>query len=331
MRVAVFVALAAACADAPPASLEGTSRVTIWESGGYGPPRMDVLVVIDDTSAAAPYADRLATLPSVLEQTYASTARGTVDMHIGVTTDGTLRRLPAMGAAFASIRTDFDLLRITNFTGTLSDALTPVMDVGSDSDRPYQPLAAVRRVIEENPDGFLRPDASLGIVIISASDDASPDAAIDYAASLRLAKSDPAQIEILGITASPSPRLDELLARFPARSFVEPIANGDYPVLLTKLELLIRSILPGTCLHASDVDPETPGAQYDCTVTTWIRGAPHVLPPCKLPGDQFCWSLIDSSDECGPSGELAPVKPYMPPYGFFTFVPPFRLECVVTD
>lgn len=331
VRFVVLVAFVAACVDASPTSLEATSRVTVWESDGYGPPQLDVLVVIDDTSAAAPYSNRLATLPSVIENTYVSINGGTVDMHIGVTTDGTLRHVTPSGASYASIRTDFDLLRMTNFTGTLGEAMTSLTNVGTENPAPFQPLAAVRRVLEENPDAFLRPNAYLGIVIISASDDASPDRVTDYAAWLKSVKPDPNNIVVIGITASPSARLDELFAQFPYRAYVGSITDGDYLAPFMNLRLLIRTIIPGLCMHVSDVDLDTPGAQYDCTVTTWIRGSPQVLPPCKLAGDQLCWSLIDSSQECGPEIGFTPVKPYMPPYRFFTFVPPFRMECVVTD
>src|SRR5262245_31183887 len=103
-----LVCLTACAVDEPSAAPDVTSRVNVYEVGPYGPPRLDVLFVIDPSSAMAPYADRMATLPSIIEQAYLASG-GILDMHIGVTTTGELRRVPSVGGSFVTITTDFDL------------------------------------------------------------------------------------------------------------------------------------------------------------------------------------------------------------------------------
>lgn len=333
MRRALWLlALCAACAsdDAPSSGPDAESHVAVFEYPGGGPPQLDLLVVIDDTVAMAPYQDRMAMLPSVIEQAYLSIGDGLVDMHIAVTTDGTLRRVPAVAGSYVAIRTDFDLARPANFTGTLLDAVTPLTSVGAANTAPYQPLAAVKRVFEENPDGFIRDNASIGIVIISASDDASPGTPADYAQFISATREDPYEIMVSRIVVNPSPRLDELATGFMNRTSTTSLADGDLAGALTVFAQAIRTILRGNCWHVSDIDPITPGPQYDCTFTATIRDVPRVLPPCKLPDDQFCWSLVHSNDGCSDDG-YEPLEPEIRPYHFWWFVPPLRAECVVLE
>ena len=327
MRSLVLCLACAACIDPAEPIVAETSHVSVHDYPGHGPTKADVLFIIDDTTAMAPYLNRLATLPHAYAAAFATIDGGFVDTHIAVatTTNSELRRLPAVGGSFMTIRTELDLDRITNFLGSLEDTFGLLADVGATSSAANRPLDVLRRVVEENPDGLIRDDAYLNIVIITASDDVSSESPATYAELAKSAKARPEKVFVSAITVMETPRLHELFAALPNRHKVTSLADGDYTSALAVFGTIILSIIPGQCWHVSDVDPITPGPQYDCTFTATIRGAQRLLPPCKLPTDVLCWSLVPSDNECSP--DVGTVKPSMPPYRFFTFTPPFRAEC----
>jgi hypothetical protein len=330
LNQALLLACCAACVDSAPSGsgIEGVSHVEVHELPAFGPPKLDVVFVVDDTIAMEPYQERLAGLPAVFEQTFLVTLAGQVDMHVAVATStGGLRRIPSVGSAYMSIRTEYDLARITNFTESFRTTFEKLSVVAASSTGANQPLDAARRVVEANPDGLLRPSVPLAIVLVTASDDASSEAVSTYADIFESSKGDPGNVMVIALAAGSTPRLDELFAALPNRYRVSSLAD-DYQPALDHLGQMIKTILPGLCWNASDVDPATPGAQYDCTFTATIRGAQRVLPPCELPGDQFCWSLVPSDHGCA---EHAPLKPELPPYRFWTFLPAMRAECVVLE
>lgn len=331
MRVAVLLVslpLLATCAANEPARdrIEGQSHVEIHELPGWGPPQIDILLVVDDTTAMEPYRARVAMLPSIIADAFPSMGDGLIDLHIGmITNDGALRRPHPDGQPFVAIRTELDLERVTNFQGTLEEALGRLTSIDALHAGPSTPLAAVQRVLEGDTEGFLRQNAPLGIVFMTATDDASPGSVLDYAASYKAATSDPATITVTAIAAQPVPRLDELFAAFPNRNKMISI-DDEYRPVFELVGNQIRTILPGMCWRAADVDPVTPGAQYDCTVTVTIDDEPRDLRPCQIEGDQLCWQLVPSNQGCLEDDALRIV---IPPYHFYWFVPPLRVECVV--
>lgn len=326
-----IVALLTACTESGPSStgIAGTSHVAVYDLPATPEQQLDLLFIIDDTTAIAAYQDRLYQLPALFEQAFLSIGDGLVDTHIAVaTSDGQLRHSAAVGGSYMSIRTELDLERITNFEGTLRETFGILTNVGASRMGESQPLESMQRVLEANADGFVREHAFLGIVIISAGDDASPSPPADYVQFARTLKNDAANVLVTGITLAPTPRLDEFFAAFPNRNVVVSLPDGDHALALDAFRPLIKTILPGTCWEASDVDPETPGPQYDCTFSVMIRGNERRLPPCTLPGDQFCWSLVSSRDECSYTDD-EPLKPDVPPYHLWFFRPALHAECVV--
>ena len=214
---------------------------------------------------------------------------------VAITTNGgALRSREAIAEPFLSTRLGFDLTRTSTFDGPLADALRPRMNVGATNSNPSQPLAAMRSALEGNP-GFLRDDAALGIVIITASDDASPGAVSEYASWLQMLKSDPHRIVVSAIHVNPSPRLDSFFTMLPDyQSVAVSLDDADVSAAFTTFESTIRAILPGTCWIASDVDPYTAGSQYDCTiraavgaVSTSCAHAPTNATMTRCAGDSF--------------------------------------------
>lgn len=94
---------------------------------------------------------------------------------VGTGDDGALRTIPELG----SMRYIEDIegnngTRVRNYTGALRDVFASLATVGASGCGFEQPLAAVRRALD-NPlnAGFLRADANLAVVIISDEDDCS--------------------------------------------------------------------------------------------------------------------------------------------------------------
>jgi hypothetical protein len=331
MRRALAVLLVlAGCLDESPATSggEGVSKVLESESlHAWGPEPIDILFVLDNTPAIAPYLDRMATLPSVVEAAYKHIGGGLFDAHIAVmTSSGAVRTAPGIADSYIAMYPEFDLTWTTNYEGAFVDRLRPLMTFDATDAAPNGPLAAIESAAQIP--GFRRQNMPLGIVIVSGSDDASPDDPAAYYQRLKTSVADPASIYLTRITTGPTPRLDAFTSSFPNRNKVVSIADADYAPAITAFELLIRTIIPGRCWDLPDVDPETPGIQYDCSFSVTIRGSEHVLPPCRLPGDQFCWMFVPSERECSRPGT---VKPEMPPYQFWSFVPQYRAQCVVLD
>ena len=91
-----------------------------------------------------------------------------------------------------------------------------VHDVGTAGGE-SQPLATARAALEAMPD-FLRPDAYLSIVIVTAHDDGSSVAVDAAAAGFKALKSDPSAVVMSVVAPANAPRLDALLGQFPNRS-----------------------------------------------------------------------------------------------------------------
>src|SRR5262249_53621367 len=138
----------------------------------------------------------------------------------------------------------------------------------------------------------LRDATLLAIVIVDASDDASPSPVADYVDWLRGLKGE--GVFVSTITAQPSPRLDEVVAAFPGWSVTTPVDAADYGPAIAAFGSLETSILPGICLTAA-------GPPYDCSVTAEIHGAERVLEPCDGNDDLLCWQLVPSGVQCSDS------------------------------
>jgi hypothetical protein len=105
--------------------------------------------------------------------------------------------------------------------------------------------------------------------------------------------------------AYPAVRTNAFLSEFPlsARS---SICNQDLSGALTRIGALIKKLLIEPCFDRDllDVDPVTPGPQYDCSVTE-VRRRPGqddeeltVVPPCD--GERFpCWRIEEDAQRCG--------------------------------
>lgn len=290
-EVAALALSLAACTDdfdrRPPDVQSHVARYFVPEMPAH---QLDLLFVIDDTTAMAPYQDRLAELPRVTEAILSTLPGGLPDLRIGVTTNGgELRTLPEIAEPYLAIELHPDGAPTTNFTGSLADALAPLLDVDATSSGPNQLLDAAGRALAS---GFVREDSRLEIITISATDDGSLASPADYASALEAMKTDRLDVLVSGIYPPGSPRLDAFHAAFPGRSSVTSIDRADWPSLWLPPSLpdfkFARFCFPGPL----DIDPVAPGDQYDCSMSYWdheVELAP--LPMCGT--EEPCWELVE--------------------------------------
>lgn len=316
--IAVVVA-ATGCTTDEASGLEGTTHVEDFTIPGVGLAARDVLVVVDDTAAMASYRDRLAALPGRFDDVFGRLDDGLLDLRIAVTSnDGVLRRTPSMIEPFLAMRTDFDLSRSTNFERTLAEELTTLLDVGTAGTGPSTLLEAGAAALENDEGGFRRAEASLAILFVSATDDASPLPVESYT-TLQTASA------MSAIIPEETPRYTFFLDLAPRVGSRYAIDAADYTPALENLRTGFRSILPGMCWFPTDVDPDAPGGQYDCTVTALLPDRELVLPPCKVEGDLVCWRM-QPSNSCDLEGAL---ELDVPAFWFYASSPPIHMQCVV--
>jgi hypothetical protein len=150
--------------------------------GTYINNKLDLLFVIDDSSAMAPYQDALQANAPVFMNILLSLAFP-VDLQIAVAhgSNGVLAD-PApcgvQGGARFLEDSHHDLVK--NFTGALPDAFACLAQIGTNATVPGQPLAATLTALTTNSD-FLRDTAYFLVVIIAPQDDMSPQDAQTYA------------------------------------------------------------------------------------------------------------------------------------------------------
>jgi hypothetical protein len=99
--------------------------------------------------------------------------------------------------------------------------------------------------------------------------------------------------------ADPPTRLKALLDAFPNRSTFTTICKTDLQDGLVLIAQLLKSAIGDPCIEGklADVDPNTAGAQYDCSVSDVSNlGKPtqteNVLPPCDASSsNKPCWRI----------------------------------------
>lgn len=329
MRALAPLLLAAGCmwqsADPPPLT---ASHVESFDWPGAPHVAMDILFVIDDTAAMAPYAERTAAMLRAVQGLWPDpTSFAMPDLQVAVATDtGQLHVVPVVHGAFVVDEHKHDLsgARLTNYDGALGDAIAALGAVGT-AGAIDQPLQTARTAIESHP-ALLRDGAYLAIVIVSASDDASMVDPASVAAWAKALKSDPTAIVVAGVFPPTATRLASFVAQFPNRGQTLSIDAPDYTPAIALLSELYRIDLGVPCLdEPMDVDPATPGAQYDCTIElVGEDGTVEDPPPC--PGTR-CWTYRPDPLNCvqAPGGRID-VTPFSWP-----LMPTMRGQCVVAN
>jgi hypothetical protein len=294
----------AACTDDGPSggAVTGTTHVATYWLPATTPPRIDVLFVIDDTTAMAAHQQPLAALPAQIAELINGSYGVAANYQIGVATtdaatNGALRSASAINGAFIVHDNTYTGPK-SNYVGSLASALSSLWPSSAATTASNQPLATMRAALDNNVAnaGFLREDAYLGVVTISASDDASLGAITDYASFLTGTKTQPTNVIMSGVIPTSASRLSAFHAQFPNRNTVESIDASDYASAFSIFTQIYKTTLSYACnQEPADLDPDLPGPQYDCSfvsLSTIDGRTETLLPPCKGGDTAPCWEIV---------------------------------------
>ena len=300
------------------------SRVTTLDIPVYVNRMIDVLFVIDSSTTMAAHQDHLIANYESFMAVLETIVGGLPDVHIGVVTsdlgvsgadgviaaetaacrgDGGGGRLRTGSAAIAGMFIS-DLQqwegRANNYLGPLPQVFGQIANVGAQGCSFSQPLEAMRRALEPNPAnaGFLREDAYLFVVLITASDDCSvahggffdgaPDRfkcithdqelvpVAEYEHFLKTLKADPTKVMLATATGPHDP-----LVVNTAERRVEPSCTiGDATATPARRIDALRELFPNrndtTSLCAEALTPVM-GLSTQ-TIRTTLPGAPCIEP-----------------------------------------------------
>ncbi len=116
--------------------------------------------------------------------------------------------------------------------------------------------------------------------------------------------------------ADPPIRIKQLLDSFPNRSTFSTICQQDLSGGLVLIAQLLKSVIGSPCIDGTlaDVDPNTPGPQYDCSVSDVANyGAANqqetVLPACNgsdptMATNKPCWAIETDTANCTSGSHL---------------------------
>ncbi len=185
---------------------------------------LDILIVLDDTPPMAAHLPRVPP-PDNVAGVLTAIFNGAPDLRIAVTTSttGTLRTSASVPDGILEHRLRMtDGLLVQHYQGDFATALGSLMNVGADSELPNAPLASAAQAITA-PD-FVRERSSVGILLASASDDASPGSPASYAQAIQEAHGN--AMLVSAIYPEPSQRLAAFVDGFGHR-MVTPIDAYD--------------------------------------------------------------------------------------------------------
>lgn len=294
--------LLAACGDEPkPLPVGESCELTQTLPMGISA-KLDLLFVIDTSAGMR---DRQAmlieNLPRLMD--VVTTSERPLDLQLGVISadlaqDGALLAAPRLPGCAApdgtflrwknKLRGGFD----ANFSGALRDAFPCIATLTTDGGEP-RPLAALQRALENPANaGFVRPDAYLGVVIVSSRDDAS---AADW---LRAVKPNP---NLVIVSAVVPPDATALRALPDGNGAIVSLLASDITDALAPYFHYLQILVGAPCLWSgvdtNDFDASEPGLQLACNVELGRFQSPSTtLPRCRMDSSETphldalpCW------------------------------------------
>jgi hypothetical protein len=322
-HIALALIAVAACTTEPPPP-EG-EQVTSYVDTHIIPmsfnSQVDILFVIDSSPAMAAAQQKLVADYRAMIETLSHSSVGELpDVRIGVVTadavdQGRLRR-----DAILADSPRFAWRREKNYDGPLADAFVPLATVGASGHTAVQPLDAVLRALSPsvNP-GFVRKDAYLAVIVLTAGDDQSTTAINDAAHALKSLKSDPSKVVIGlaagacsdgGITATAAPRLAAFADQFPNRNTRVTLCDDLTPLAAIAGQLL-KSVLGQPCIEEKLAEP------LECNA--WLADPTSddsvLMPACSAANPDRCWELRSDPQNCPfVAGQSLHLKPFIVPF-----------------
>ncbi|HEY4182796.1 MAG TPA: hypothetical protein VGM90_38460 [Kofleriaceae bacterium] len=255
---------------------------------------VDVLFVVDDSPAMAPYLAHLAAAARPLAQTITG-GHVQPDVHIGVVTGDPADAGRLQGNRMLVDESRWNWQRVRNYDGTLPDNFAGLFDVGASGAATRSLFSAATRAVAQTTNaGFLRDNAYLVIVFVTAGDDASSIDVEATAAAIKALKPDPTRILVSAALGSDSPRLTALLDQFPNRSARVSLDDHDMTGLLALIDQAYRVNLGAPCIEGRLVEPY----EIAASLVNPATGQEVLYPACGSGVDKHCWSIVDRPNGC---------------------------------
>ncbi|HUS33659.1 MAG TPA: hypothetical protein VMZ53_34395 [Kofleriaceae bacterium] len=276
----------------------GESHSIQFDWPARGVPQLDLLFVVDDTPAMAPYRERILELGPLTASSLRGYSGGMPDVHIAVATETTL-------STISDVHNN-DGSRTTSYRGVLDDVLASMLDVGAASSSPSQPLATIERALSRTD--FVRPDTNFMTVTISANDDHSLDSVDHYVDAV---KSRTQNSVAAGVFPAQSPRLEHFHEAFDPfhAGFVTTLDDSDWSVVMEPTNSIVDFLYP--CFY-----DERPVEPYECSISMIENDVETVLPPCSSTPEGACWQIVPDPSCVGDRGigTTIDVRGYARPY-----------------
>ncbi len=307
---AIAALLHVACAGPSPIGEDARSCEIPLNAENSAPgPAVDVVIVVSDAPTMAPYRDALIANLAALGDAATMFDHGPL-LHLAVVGDDSGRfttapRLDGCAVPTADYLVDLeqpwfecpgeDGCKARNYDGLLADAVACIGAVPPDGAPTTPLLARLEQALgPRNPASaaFLRPDAWLLVILISAEDDGSPDDATAYARRLRDQRAD--RGPVLVVTVGPAPDDAPRLGAFRDAVGAHPsgnasaIAAAEWRAPLDALWATdFTDLMLAGCIHDGqliDAVPTMAGLQFDCVASEQDApgrvGAP--IPACVM-------------------------------------------------
>jgi len=320
--LASLLVLATACATEP--NVPEGEQVTSFVERRAIPlgmnANLDVLFVIDNSPAMAAAQQKLAAdLRAMAASIAGPTPDLTPSLHVGVITTDAVELGRLRNATYLAQEMRFAWQSEANFEGPIADAFAPLASVGAAGSTTTHPIdlmiAALRPGVNA---GFLRENAYLAIIVLTANDDAGTIAPADAARMLKSAKADPARIILAGafgacseggITASAAPRLAALFDEFPNRSSQTTLCAPNLSAITALFDHLYKATLGIACIERI-ADPQ----RVDARLVDPETGDEILYRACTSSADTRCYAL-ERHPGCPQQGSLAVVpRPWHTPF-----------------
>ncbi len=133
---------------------------------------------------------------------------------------------------------------------------------------------------------------------------------------------EPSCVSVSG-EGQPAIRLVDFAQRFPQRNILTTICNQDLSDLLILVAQFQATTMGVPCVEGNlDLDPDTPGVQFDCTVSDFRNWGSNVeeeilVPQCQevppAEGALPCWTLEEDSINCGDTATQSRLRVYRGP------------------
>lgn len=309
MRALLVAGVLAACVDpAPPIEPMVTSHTMEMEFVPWSINRVDILFVIDSSTAMAPHRAHLDAKLPLLMDAFGPLPLNVPDVHIGVITandDGRMIPRGSMSGAFLTDEPQLDGTRTKNYAGTLAQAFGAYAAVGAQSTLPARPFEAVQRALEPtmNP-GFLRPNTYLAVIYVAATDDASAVDVATHVAELKTRFSDPTLVSVTTISGPPTgtspcgagaaPRLHALIDAFPYRGGRVSICDDDLTPAI-QLARQMQNLLQLFCWQRVPIEPHECSAYLSLDV--YGEETMTTVPACtSVEPTSPCWRIVDEPE-----------------------------------